>query len=221
MIDRRDFLKTSALASAGSLLAGALDSAQPLRPKVVNIRTQAPDGLTTRLAARELLSSLRTLFQGIEINQNGMEQAKDDAAAGAVPLTLAVDGSRFKGTEEYEVLAAGNGATLRGASDRALLFAVFDFLERQGLVFGLDGTTVPVDRPTELRLPKPGQPWTGSPRFAVRGLLPWPDFLNCISVNNDEDFKAYFAAMLRMRFNMFGMHVYTQNEPGPLAESYL
>jgi hypothetical protein len=24
-----------------------------------------------------------------------------------------------------------------------------------------------------------------------------------------------------MRFNMFGMHVYTQNEPGPLAESYL
>ena len=55
----------------------------------------------------------------------------------------------------------------------------------------------------------------------MRGLLPWPDFLNCISVYNDEDFKAYFAAMLRMRFNMFGMHVYTQNDPGPLAESYL
>ena len=55
----------------------------------------------------------------------------------------------------------------------------------------------------------------------MRGLLPWPDFLNCISIYNDEDFKAYFAAMLRMRFNMFGMHVYTENEPGPLAESYL
>ena len=27
--------------------------------------------------------------------------------------------------------------------------------------------------------------------------------------------------MMRMRFNMFGMHVYTENEPGPLAESYL
>jgi hypothetical protein len=46
----------------------------------------------------------------------------------------------------------------------------------------------------------------------VRGLLPWPDFLNCISVYNDEDFKAYFAAMLRMRLNMFGMHVYTGTE---------
>ena len=55
----------------------------------------------------------------------------------------------------------------------------------------------------------------------MRGLLPWPDFLNCISVYNEEDFKAYFAAMLRMRFNTFGMHVYTQNDPGPLAESYL
>ena len=60
-----------------------------------------------------------------------------------------------------------------------------------------------------------------SPRFAVRGLLPWPDFLNCISIYNDEDFKAYFASMLRMRFNMFGMHVYTENAPGPQAESYL
>jgi len=27
--------------------------------------------------------------------------------------------------------------------------------------------------------------------------------------------------MLRMRFNMFGMHVYTENDPGPMAESYL
>ena len=53
----------------------------------------------------------------------------------------------------------------------------------------------------------------------MRGLLPWPDFLNCISVYNDEDFKAYFTNMLRMRLNMFGMHAYTQNDP--LAESYL
>jgi hypothetical protein len=31
----------------------------------------------------------------------------------------------------------------------------------------------------------------------------------------------YLVARLRMRFNMFGMHVYTENEPNPLAESYL
>jgi hypothetical protein len=80
---------------------------------------------------------------------------------------------------------------------------------------------VPIDRPSGLILPPKEQTWTSSPGFAVRGLLPWPDFLNCISVFNDEDFKAYFAAMLRMRFNMFGMHVYTGVEPSPFPESYL
>src|ERR1019366_3909659 len=103
-----------------------------------------------------------------------------DGGAGATVLTLAVDSSRFKGTEEYEIAAQGNGAVLRAASEQALLFAVFEFLERQGLVFGIDGTTAPIDRPAGLRLPQTGQPWTGVPCFAVRGLLPWPDFLNCI-----------------------------------------
>ncbi len=53
----------------------------------------------------------------------------------------------------------------------------------------------------------------------MRGLLPWPDFLNCITVYNEEDFRAYFEAMLRMRFNTFGMHVYTTEKQW--AESYL
>ena len=56
------------------------------------------------------------------------------------------------------------------------------------------------------------------PRFATRGLLPWPDFLNCITVFNDEDFRAYFEGMLRMRFNTFGMHVYSGANT---TESYL
>ncbi len=71
-------------------------------------------------------------------------------------------------------------------------------------------------------LPPPNQPWDAEPRFATRGLLPWPDFLNCITVFNDEDFRAYFEAMLRMRFNMFGMHVYSSPESaGSGTESYL
>ena len=62
-------------------------------------------------------------------------------------------------------------------------------------------------------------PRTATPGFAVRGLLPWPDFLNCITVYNQEDFRAYFESMLRMRFNTFGMHVYTGEKQW--AESYL
>ena len=215
-MDRRDFLKTSALVSASSLLALNRASAQAVTPKSIVIHSQVADSMKARLAARELFSGLHMLNPALEVRQ-----ASGDASHGATVLSLVVDSSRFKGTEEYEIASSDSGAVLRAASEQALLFAVFEFLERQGLVFGIDGTTAPIDRPAGILLPREGQPWTASPCFAVRGLLPWPDFLNCISIYNDEDFKAYFAAMLRMRFNMFGMHVYTENEPGPLAESYL
>lgn len=176
---------------------------------------QAPGSQKVRLAERELLSGLRSLQSAPEIRQSS-----GDSGPGDVVLTLSLARGSFKGDQDYEIAASSGGATLRASTEQALLYAVFDFLERQGIVFGIDGTSVPIDR-RPLLLPQANQPWTALPRFAVRGLLPWPDFLNCISVYNSEDYQAYFAAMLRMRFNMFGMHVYTQNEPGPLAESYL
>ncbi|MGC2162688.1 MAG: hypothetical protein WA634_12310 [Silvibacterium sp.] len=168
-----------------------------------------------RLATRELLTGLRSLYAATEI-----VESSDGSVDGSVVLILNIDRSAFKGDQDYEISATGDGAILKASNEQALLYAVFDFLERQGLVFGIDGTTVPIDRKPFL-LPTAAQPWTASPRFGVRGLLPWPDFLNCISVYNPEDYRAYFASMLRMRFNMFGMHVYTQNCPNPLAESYL
>jgi hypothetical protein len=215
-MDRRDFLKASAIASAGSLISNPPMDAQRPRPRRITLLNTAADSIKTRLATRELLSGLRMLNSAPQIDIAG-----ETFSADTVALTLQIDPSRFRQSEEYEISSSGKSATLCAANEQALLYAVFDFLERQGLVFGIDGTTVPIDLPAPLRLPLEGQRWGGSPRFAVRGLLPWPDFLNCISVYNEEDFRAYFAAMLRMRFNMFGMHVYTQNDPGPMAESYL
>ncbi len=212
-MDRRDFLKSSALATASNLLPLDRASAQKLRPKRIAIHAQTGDMLKTRLATRELLSGLLGLKAAPEVKQITSD------AAGATLLTLLLEPARFNDPEAYEIAAAVNGATIRAATGQALLYAVFDFLERQGVVFGIDGTTFPVDAAEGLCLPDAGQPWTAAARFSVRGLLPWPDFLNCISVYNDEDFKAYFASMLRMRFNMFGMHVYTQSDP--LTESYL
>jgi hypothetical protein len=216
MIDRRDFLKASALASASGMLGLNHALGQSIKPSRVAIRSQVADSTKTRLAARELQTGLHLLYPTLEVRADA-----GDASAGITVLTLSIDRAAFKNNEEYEITASTLGPTLRASSEQALLFAVFDFLERQGLVFGIDGTTAPIDRPVELCLPEKGRSWAASPSFAVRGLLPWPDFLNCISVYNDEDFKAYFAAMLRMRFNTFGMHVYTENEPNPLAESYL
>ncbi|HTU49358.1 MAG TPA: hypothetical protein VMF56_02125 [Acidobacteriaceae bacterium] len=215
-MDRRDFIKASAIASASSLMSQVLANAQRLRPQRIAVRNLAPDSIKTRLAMRELLSGLRMLNSAAQI-----DLASDAPTVDTVQLTLQIEPSRFRQPEEYEIASSGKSATLYAVNEQALLYAVFDFLERQGLVFGIDGTTVPIDLPASLQLPLDGQRWSGSPRFAVRGLLPWPDFLNCISVYNEEDFRAYFGAMLRMRFNMFGMHVYTQNDPNPMAESYL
>lgn len=215
-MDRRDFLKTSALATMSGLLgSGYAATAEAVKPGRIVIHSQGVDTAKTRLAVKELMSGLRSL-RVAEVTQNA-----EGAVAGAILLELSVDKSRFKNGEDYQIARTPQGAALYAAQEQSLLYAIFDFLEHQGLVFGIDGTTAPMDRVNGLQLPLPGNPWIAAPRFAVRGLLPWPDFLNCISVYNDEDFKAYFAAMLRMRFNMFGMHVYTQNEPGPLAESYL
>ncbi len=213
MMDRRHFLRASAMLSASGLLGS-----NPLRSngedaKRIAIRTLSADSVKTRLAEQELLSGLRAL------KSPGIIVDSDDGTAFEIALT--VDASRFKHTEDYEIARTGPGAAIHAASDQALLYAVFDFLERQGMVFGIDGAMAPIQPPRGLHLPEEGLPWNASPRFAVRGLLPWPDFLNCISVYNDEDFKAYCAAMLRMRLNMFGMHVYTENIPGPMAESYL
>ncbi len=216
MFDRRDFLKASALVTASRLLAPRYAPAQMTGSKRIAIRLLSANSVKTRLAARELESGLRLLNPADEVTQSS-----EGSHANAIVLTLAVDGSRFKGTDEYAISRSSEGAAICAASEQALLYGVFEFLERQGMVFGIDGAMAPIDRVPGLHLPEQGQPWTASPRFAVRGLLPWPDFLNCISIYNDEDFKAYFASMLRMRFNMFGMHVYTENIPRPMAESYL
>jgi hypothetical protein len=49
--------------------------------------------------------------------------------------------------------------------------------------------------------------------------VPWPDFLNCVTVYNREDWRAYLEAMVRMRFNTLGVHVYSG--ANQWAESFL
>jgi hypothetical protein len=211
-MDRREFLKTSTVAAASGIFLPGSSIAQLAPVRRIGVRLQAPESLKTRLAVNELCSGLHMLNRAWEIHQT------TDGKNG-FDLTLSIDASTFKGVEDYEIAAVSNGAVIRAGNEQALLYAVFEFLERQGMVFGLDGTLAPLEPIQGLHIPSESVPWTATPNFTTRGLLPWPDFLNCISVYNDEDYKAYFAAMLRMRFNMFGMHVYTQNLP--LAESYL
>ena len=211
-MDRRDFMKTSALAAASGLFLPPSGFAQLAPASQIGIHLMAPESMKTRLAVNELRAGLTMLNRSWEFNETADER-------NGLQLTLMIEASSFRGAEDYEISAMNAGGVMRAGNEQALLYAVFEFLERQGMVFGLDGTSAPLEAVQGLQLPPAGRPWTSTPNFATRGLLPWPDFLNCISIYNDEDYQAYFAAMMRMRFNVFGMHVYTQNPP--LAESFL
>ncbi|HET7212020.1 MAG TPA: hypothetical protein VFL79_00400 [Terriglobia bacterium] len=242
-IRRREFLQGSAaLLGAGSFhhsdSSPARASGQELNRDALNdngrlsmnftlgqnqkvwILASADAGFQERLATKELargLSKLGLSRPPIEAVKPGAEPGIRDTV-----FTLRVDKGAFKDPEGYQIAwgtAHDPGVHLTGASPQAVLYAVFHFLERQGAFFGLDGDTYPLRAAQDLKFPLGGHPWRGQPRFRTRGLLPWPDFLNCITVYNREEHRAYLEAMLRMRFNMLGIHVYSGAEQW--TESFL
>jgi len=208
MIARRAVL-TGGAAALGTGWVGA--RSQPASGSV-RFRVECARCAKTELAIRELELGLRQLGLASQFSQS---EAPNHAPA----LTIALSLDRRLASEAYQIRCEASEIRLIAGGKQGLLYAAFDFLERQGLQFGLDGTIVPVVLPAQWSVPNGREVWSEQPRFATRGLLPWPDFLNCISVFNQEDFHAYFAAMLRMRLNTFGMHVYTDAEQP--TESYL
>jgi hypothetical protein len=186
------------------------------------VRRAPGSGFPEAWAARELARGLRNLgfaHDPCQATLGAGEPGTKDAV-----FTLLVDRDAFTHPEACEIAlerAGGPSPRVRitGATPRAVLHGVFAFLERQGVFFGLDGEVYPLDPPRNLVLPEPRQAWMEQPRFDVRGLVPWPDFLNCITVFNREDHRAYLEAMVRMRFNTLGIHVYGQQNQW--AESFL
>lgn len=184
--------------------------------KQITVLTAAQPSFKQRLACRELQRGFQQLaYRGRLVIG---ELPGPEARAEELRIVLMATGASGE-AYSIESDAAPPQLVFRGASDQALLYAVFDFLERQGACFGIDGDSYPIELPVALTLPEPGQVWQGQARFAVRGLLPWPDFLNCVSVYNREDWRAYLEAMVRMRFNTLGIHVYGQEDQW--AESFL
>jgi hypothetical protein len=210
---RGQFLQDSVLAGSTVLfLKGA-------EPRMLRIEVSSSASFQIRLAERELLRGLTQLHFPGEIR---FATSGSLASGGELVFRLKMEPDRFKNPEAYSISANENEVLFSAASERGLLCSVFGFLEHQGAYFGIDGENYPPEAVGLLVLPQKNQPWKASPRFSVRGLLPWPDFLNCITVFNEEDFRAYFEAMLRMRFNMFGMHVYSSPESEfQGTESYL
>jgi hypothetical protein len=201
-------------------------SMNPRNPAWIIIPEDA--GFQERLAGAELARGLRSLQFAYEPK---IVTAGVTETTGTV-FRLEIDTHAVGNPEAYQIARLTDEAVavnirMSGATGQALLYSVFEFLERQGVFYGLDGEIFPLEPPAAANFPKAGQPWFSQPRFKVRGLNPWPNFLNSIAVYNREDFRAYLEAMLRMRFNTIGMHVFTETRPplfpgpGHYCDSYL
>lgn len=240
MIGRRDFLRRSATLMTASLAGSSLPGAGNVSmarsepaPSLSQVRVklspfphvwilyERESGFQGEFAARELARGLRSIAAGLGAQISLLHEAQPRNED--VVFRLALRPDSFAHAEGYEIthLSQPSGLLLelRGASPQALAYATFEFLERQGAFFGLDGDVYPLDSAQDLRLPPAGQSWSSQPRFKVRGLLPWPDFLNCVTVYNREDWRAYLESMARMRFNTLGVHVYSSGKEW--TESFL
>ena len=226
-VDRRQFIQGSAtligapafagwVSAGGAAETGTSNLKMPAKFKptqAVWILVEPRAGFQEQLAARELARGLRNL--GLVQEPTQAKAGAAEAAASDFVFSLAVDKQTFKDPEAYEIAQKTEGGKaprirIAGATPQAILYAVFDFLERQGAFFGLDGELYPLEPAKALALPPPNQPWAAQPRFKVRGLNPWPNFLNSIAAFNREDFRTYLEAMMRMRFNTLGMHVFSE-----------
>ncbi len=179
-------------------------------------------GFPEQWASRELARGLRNL--GLARDPVQAVAGEGEPPSSGLVLSLSTDRQKFKHPEAYAIShPSGPGKASRvhltAATPQAVLYSVFDFLERQGAFFGLDGEVYPLEPSHALNLPPAGDVWQAQPRFSTRGLVPWPDFLNCVTVYNREDWRAYLEAMVRMRFNTLGVHVYSTTNQW--AESFL
>ncbi len=209
---RREFFRQCAALAVGSLIT--IDATRRLR-----IERRADSSSLHKLAEGEL-------FRGLSLLRVGAEMAFTDSSSlvrkGDLRFRLRTKKGAFRNPEAYSIRMTSDCIEFLAGTEVGLLYSVFDFLQHQGAYFGLGGESYPPEERRSLLTPTEGASWEAQPRFAVRGLLPWSNFLNGITVYNEEDFRSYFEALLRMRLNTFGMHVYSSPESTFAGtESYL
>ncbi len=206
-IGRRKFLRDSALGLGVTPLISGVSSSEPLRADqkadaaapesnglVMRANFGARDpvwivrepnaGFQQQFASRELARGLRNL--GLARDPVQAAAGEGNPPASSLVFSLSTSRESIKHPDTYEIsnqTAPGKALRLNftGATPQAVLYGVFDFLERQGAFFGLDGEVYPLEPSHALNLPPAGDVWQAQPRFSTRGLVPWPDFLNCVT----------------------------------------
>ena len=120
---------------------------------------------------------------------------------------------------------SGDGYLLRSISEgrrslvvisaptpKGVLNGVYGLLEELGYGFYLGGDTLPASVPSMGEIAGRGLSVSKTPAFAVRGSLPWFNFLNSPTTWELADYQWFFDQLTHMRCNFAGFHVY-DNEP--------
>ncbi len=112
-------------------------------------------------------------------------------------------------SQNYALYVETNRQIVHGASEVSTLWAAYHLIESWGVGFYLGGDALPAPDPAKtvefIRI-------TRSPVLAIRGNLPWFNFLNSPTTWNPQDYKSFFSQMAKQRANFIGFHVY-DHEP--------
>lgn len=103
-----------------------------------------------------------------------------------------------------------------GKTSKAVLYAVYHFLELQGIQFCLHGDIIPDYKNStdmwnmelEIKL---------NPIFKERGIQPFHDFPEGPDWWNEDDYFALLTQLPKMRANFFALHTYPENKRAPEA----
>jgi hypothetical protein len=168
------------------------------------------------LAARELQRYLRLIGAGHCLIATAVPRRGVAVVLGTptsspiVARELAAAGMTGKlGDEGYRLRTTRDRVILASSTPRGALWAAYGTLERLGVGFFLGGDALAGAGPP--RLPA-GIAEVHRPAFAVRGSLPWYNFLDSPTTWDRDDYRYFFDQMAKMRMNFVGFHSY-DSEP--------
>jgi len=111
--------------------------------------------------------------------------------------------------QNFALYPIKNIQMVHGATDVATLWAAYHLIEGWGVGFYLGGDILPpagADLKVEMADSK------FSPVLAIRGNLPWFNFLNSPTTWNPQDYKTFFSQMAKQKANLINFHAY-DHEP--------
>lgn len=138
-----------------------------------------------------------------------------NAVLAAVAASAGIDASPAALGDQGFVIKAAEAkgrpvAVIAAATPVGVLYGAYSLLEQLGVGFYLGGDALPGhDLPLEIPASLDVRQ---KPVFAVRGSLPWYNFLNSPTTWDLDDFKYFFDQISKMKQNFVGFHTY-DSEP--------